>query len=132
MAHRSTWHGHHETGHFDFGGRTFSAGGASIDPESSRITVYPKRSNAGYVATTWGGEVVGPIALVRSWKQRDRGGRPVTIYAWRMKFHGRTFTGRNAGPEMILRLSHASARYERDRRRSRRARRSRRRSWRRR
>ena len=122
MKYRSTWHGRHEVGHVELGGRTFSAGGASIDPEASRITVYPKKQNAGYVATTCGGEVVGPISLVSTWKQHVHGSyHTTTIYSWRMKFHGRTFTGRNSGPEMVLDLRHASAHHERDRRRGRRS-----------
>jgi hypothetical protein len=108
---RSTWKGPHETGHFAFQGRTFSAGGASVDAESGRITGYPTKKNGGYVLTTWGGEVIGPIHLVKTWKQNVHGSwRKTDIYAWRIKYQGRTFTGRNGGEGMHLRLKHATAR----------------------
>jgi len=128
MSGRSTWHGKHETGHFTFQGKgkEFSAGGANIDAESGRISGYPSPQNRGYVLKTWGGETIGPIQLVKSWVQYSFGNK-TRIYAWRIKYQGRTFTGRNGGPEMILHLKHATARDQRSR--SKKARKRRRSSW---
>jgi hypothetical protein len=95
-----------EVGTVTFQGRDFSALGSVVDHASGVVCAYVTRDVDGtYRLTTWEGGTIAPLLLVSSWMQRRLfGGFPVRIYAWRATIDGRTYSGRNTGPGMFVRL----------------------------
>jgi hypothetical protein len=89
-------------------GKAFTAGGAHIDTARGIIQAYvtetknPKPGEAYYYLTTWKGKRIAPLKLVSKFKG---GFGRATIWAWRTpKIRGHVYSGRNAGPAMIITL----------------------------
>ena len=94
-----------EVGVFVHEGREFSALGSCVDESRGVICAYASGIPGAYKLTTWGGETIAPLTLVRTWKQYGCfGGFPCTIYAWSCTVNGRKYSGRNAGPQIFLRM----------------------------
>ena len=96
-----------EVGTFEHEGRSFSAGGAFYDPERGLLMGYPMELSGSSLALhrwelrQWDGTVITPLRMVR----RFRGGfGRTTMYAWSATYDGRVYSGRNAGPGMLLRM----------------------------
>lgn len=93
-----------------FNGRSFTAGGSVVNETDGLIVGYPvtvkdpKPGEHKYVLQTFDGKVMAPATLVSRWKQRGFGGVRFDVYAWRIKYNDRWYSGRNAGDGMLLRL----------------------------
>ena len=94
-----------EIGVFTHEGREFAALGSVLDETRGMVCAYASGVPGAYTLQTWGGEVIAPLTLVKTWRQSGCfGGFPVRIYAWRAEIKGVTYSGRNAGPQVFLRL----------------------------
>lgn len=76
-------------------GREFTSGGAIVDKANGLIVGYV--SSDGARLTTFEGETIAPIKLVRRWHQRGFYGVRVDVYAYSATVDGKRYTGRNAG-----------------------------------
>jgi hypothetical protein len=99
-----------EVGTVTHEGRDFAALGSMVDEASGLVCAYVTerpdpayRDGKRYVLTTWEGVELAPLRLVRTWQQQCYGGR-TRIYAWSAVVQGRTYSGRNSGPTMIVRM----------------------------
>jgi hypothetical protein len=94
-----------EVGTVTYRGRPFAALGSVQDPTAGLILAYVReRAPDLYELTTWEGVAIAPLRLVRRWKQWGFGGVRNEIFAWSAEVFGRTYTGRNSGPVMIVRM----------------------------
>jgi hypothetical protein len=98
-----------EVGTMTFQGRDFSARGSVVDEANGIVCGYPTArvehdaTPGTYVLTTWNGERIAPLRLVRTWQNRNVfGGFPVTMYAWSATINGRVYSGRNSGEGMFV------------------------------
>lgn len=88
-----------------FQGRDFVACGSCLDEARGILHAYVGGIPGAYVLQTFGGETLCPLTLVSTYENtRVFGGFPVKMYAWRCTFNGRTYSGRNSGPQMIVRM----------------------------
>jgi hypothetical protein len=91
--------GWHETASVTLEGRTFTSGGAHVDPE--RAVAY--MADDLHSVKTWNGEIMGLAHVVASWIARTS--FPLTTRMYQVEAHidGRTYTGRTAGAGMLWR-----------------------------
>lgn len=85
-------------------GREHAALGSVIDHKRGIVVGYVKETANGFALAAWGGETIAPLDLIKTWFHRPFGGARVKMHAWRAKIDGRVYTGRNAGPAMVLRM----------------------------
>ena len=85
-------------------GRDFTALGSVVDTARGFVVGYVGGSPGAWRLQTWEGTVIAPLTRVRSWTQRGFYGVRVEIHAWRAVIDGRTYTGRNSGPGMFVRM----------------------------
>jgi hypothetical protein len=113
-VHRDTTGASIEVATINFNGRDFTNLGSVIDEKRGIIYGYPTQaanyaSTGGYVLTTWDGQIIASCHKVNSWLNRNTfGGFPVRMYAWSCLYNGRKYAGRNAGPELLLRMNRTS------------------------
>src|SRR5580698_3943789 len=94
-----------ETATVSVEGRDYTAGGAVLGEARGLIVAYISGIPGHYNLTTWGGDVLGPATLVSTYYNKNVfGGFPVRMWAWRATVNGRVYSGRNAGPQMLLRM----------------------------
>lgn len=90
-------------------GRDFTALGSVVDHARGFVVGYVTRDEHGpnpstYRLTTWEGTTIAPLRLVNTWEQYGFYGARVRHFAWRAVIDGRTYSGRNSGPGMLLRM----------------------------
>lgn len=91
-----------EVGRFEHEGKVYEAGGAYYDRERGSLAGYVRDLGDGrYWLIKWDGGTIAPLRLVK--KYRGGFGRG-TMWAWSAVYDGRVFSGRNGGPEMVLRM----------------------------
>jgi hypothetical protein len=95
-----------EVGTFTFEGRDFAALGSVVDESRGILCAYvTRREDGSHVLTTWGGETLAPVAKTGEWLNRNVwGGFPVRMFAWSAVYQGRTYSGRNSGEGMFVRM----------------------------
>lgn len=99
-----------ETGIVVHEGREFAALGSVVDPARGIIVGYvsdarPDVSSGNptrFVLTTWQGEAIAPLMLVRRWT--SYGVARCTLFAWTCVLGGKRYSGRNSGPGMVVRM----------------------------
>jgi hypothetical protein len=86
-------------------GREFTNLGAVIDEAQGYIACYiTRREDGRYDLTNFEGKVIAPVKLVSSYKRWVFGHSRVEMFSWRATYNGKTYSGRNAGPGMLVRL----------------------------
>jgi hypothetical protein len=94
-----------EVGTVTHEGRAFEALGAVRDEVNGFVGAYVSERAPGlFSLTTWEGVEIAPLRKVHTWKQWAFGGVRVEIFAWSATIGGRTYTGRNSGPGMFVRM----------------------------
>jgi hypothetical protein len=92
-----------EVGTVTFQGRPFAALGSVQDAARGLILGYAvEREPHVYALTIWEGASIAPLRLVRRWAQRGFYGARIDMCAWSCTVSGRTYSGRNAGPDMFV------------------------------
>jgi hypothetical protein len=95
-----------EVGTYTHEGRDFAALGSVVDEARGILCAYvTRREDGSHVLSTWGGETLAPLVKTGTWLNRNTfGGFPVRMFAWRCTYQGRSYSGRNAGDGMLLRM----------------------------
>lgn len=86
-------------------GKEYTAFGAFFDEEHGIIHAYTGGIPGAYKLTSFDGRDIANLTLVSTYMNRNVwGGFPVKMYAWRCTYNGKTYSGRNSGPQMIVRM----------------------------
>lgn len=85
-------------------GKSFTALGSVVDHARGFVVGYVSGEPGAWRLTTWDGTTIAPLTRVRSWTQWGFGAVRNEIHAWRAVIDGKTYSGRNSGPTMVLRM----------------------------
>lgn len=93
-----------ETGTVIVNGKSFTNLGSCVDEENGRISAYISGTHGSYILQTWDGQKIADISFVKHIKMCNSRHPNHKLWFWLMKYNGRTWTGRNSGPQMLIRL----------------------------
>jgi len=88
--------GFHEIASFTHEGKTFTSGGAHIDPEKATAYV----SSDGLFLTTWNGKILALLHVTAKWATPRSFVSP-EMWQAEATINGVQYTGRTAGPGMV-------------------------------
>ena len=84
-----------EVGTITFEGREFTNLGSVVDAARGYVCGYVTERDGAYLLTTWEGETIAPLRLVRRFT--SYGACRADMWAWSATIGGRVYTGRNGG-----------------------------------